>query len=308
MKSKEQSFWTTFAIVMVVLIGGAGFYCLKSRAAYKSADDRYLFLKNKAEKLMGKDITPNAENVTDLTEFVRDFQQEVNTLHDGLRKFQKPLEPIPDTQFPQLLRGKLEEFQAYANGVPAILPEEFYLGMGAYQTSIPPQPATGILKFQLESIDHLLRLIIDSGSDELFALQREPTPLELGGEDPEETALVAKYTVTLSFRTSHEGFRQFVNLVSNDDQFYYIIRVLRVDNEAKEGPIKNVDKGNVFRDRDGKVVLELPEGADADEFILEDAHVIFGDEALLVTAVIDLCRFPSRDTASSAAADGEATP
>ena len=169
--------------------------------------------------------------------------------------------------------------------------------MGTYQTQLPRPGATGILAYELEAIQHILKIIIDNGATEIYSLDREQTAVELGQPDPEQSERVVKYTFQVSFETTHQGFQDFLNKVSNDDSYFFIVRVLRVDNEEKQGPEKVVARPVVVRDKDGNPVTDIEVDGDGnpistDDYKVEDATVIFGDEKLRVTAVIDLCRFP----------------
>jgi len=155
----------------------------------------------------------------------------------------------------------IESFGKFAFEKRVVVPEGFYFGMGDYATTLPKPAATAILKYQLDSIDYLLRTIIAQGADEIISVEREPIALEKGEEDPEKTERVVKYPVKLSFVTGHDGFRDFLNLVSNDKNFY-IIRVLRVDNEAKIGPSKNLEQKRLAKDPTTGEVMEVVEGQD----------------------------------------------
>ncbi|MFT5469724.1 MAG: hypothetical protein ACI8UO_004846 [Verrucomicrobiales bacterium] len=308
MKSKEQSFWTLFAIFAVVLLGGSGFYFYTSYSKFKEADTGFANLRTKTEKLLSAPIYPTSDNRDKLVKQAGEYEIEVEKLYDALGKFAQDLESIRAQDFPREVKNQVEAINALSLDPknPVKLPDEFYLGFDKYRDKIPSDEAAGILKFQLDSVVHLVRLALDNGANRIFALQREETPQERGDPDPEETELVTKYTVTFSFRTSHEGYRNFVNLVSNDSKYFYIIRILRVDNESKEGPERDYDQGNVVVDKDGNPVVDPPDDVDDSEFQVLDARVIFGEEKLMITAVIDLCRFPKQENEDApAAAEGE---
>jgi len=287
MSSKEQSFWIGFALVMLILLGGSGFFLVKSLGAYNNASKEHGLLAQKKRSLERKSIYPNQENQDEFERRLDDFEAQVDELHDTLKRFQRPLEStLQAKDFPQILADAVVAFREYTRTEkPVSLPDDFYFGMGKYEKGgLPPQAATGILNFQLDAIERLLRVIIENGAEEIYSFDREITPLEEpGGENPELTAQVAKYTVTVSFLTSHDGFRKFLNEVSNDKEFFYIVRVLRVDNEAKEGPPRQAGVGAETEEIEG-------EG-----FEQRDARVVFGNEKLRVTAVVDLCRFPDRE-------------
>lgn len=299
MSSKEKSFWIGFGVVMVLLLGASGIYMAQSLTAFNSVSREHGVLAGKKRKLESKPIFPSEENLEEFRKRLDSFEEQVNHFHSKLKQFQKPLEnSLKAKDFPQILADAVVDFRKK----PVKLPDDFYFGMNKYEKGgLPPEPATGILKFQLDAIQHLLNVAIDQGAEEIFRFDREVTPLEaLDGKDPELTEQVAKYPVTVSFRTTHDGFRNFLNKVSNDTQFFYIVRVLRVDNESKDGPRKAGEQQSFYLNLvTREVVNEKPEGAAGADLVLMDARPIFGREKLLVTAVIDLCRFPEREESAA---------
>jgi hypothetical protein len=295
MKSaKEQAFWVTFGLAMVLLLGGSGFYLVQSAGGYSSSTAAFNQQGAQKKKLESAAIYPSQENLDALKKTVDEFEGTVNGLHDQLKAFQKPLEQVSDQQFPQILKAMIEKFREHAFQQRVVIPEGFYFGMDEYATTLPRPEATGILKYQLDSVDHLLRSIIANGADEIISLQRERTAVEAGQENPELRNRVVKYPVKVSFVTGHDGFRDFLNTVSNDKSFFYIVRVLRVDNETKEGPSKSVEQRRLAKDPTTGEVIEITEGQDVAAAGLQeyDARIVFGGEKLRVTAVVDLCRFP----------------
>jgi hypothetical protein len=301
MKSaKEQAFWVSYGLGMVLLIGGSGFYLFQSLGGYGQSSGEFERQKTQKKKLESAAIYPNQANVEKLTASVTEFETSVKALHDQLKAYQRPLDTISDQQFPQELKAMIEAFRKYAFDKRVVVPEGFYFGMTEYASTLPKPAATGILKYQLDSVDYLLRMIVDQGADEIISVDREQTALEKTVEagqevvDPEKTQQVAKYPVKISFVTSHDGFRNFLNLVSNDKKFFYIVRVLRVDNEVKGGPPKAIEEKRLAKDPTTGEVTEVVEGQDVLAAGLQeyDARVIFGNEKLRVSAVIDLCRFP----------------
>ena len=304
MKSKEQSFWVSFAFITIILVGGAGYFLVNSSGKYQNSQGGFVAKATKLRGLERADLYPSEENLQILTEQIDKFEVEVNSVHDQLKGFQKPLPVVSDQEFPPQLRAAKEEFERYAVKNRVVTPQDFYLGMGTYQFQLPRPEATGILAYELDAIQHILKIIVDNGADEIYSLEREQTAVELGQPDPEKTDRVVKYTFKVGFQTTHQGFQDFLNKVSNDKEYFFIVRVLRVDNEEKVGPEKIVAQTRVFRDQDGNVVTDVPvddEGnpIGSDEYVVEDAAVIFGDEMLRVTAVIDLCRFPEVAAAPS---------
>jgi len=295
MKSaKEQAFWLSYGVAMVLLIGGSGYFLFQSMGGYSSSASAFEAQKSQKRKLESAPVYPNAANLEKEVASISEFEQSVEALHEQLKAYQRPLEAISDQQFPQELKAMIESFRKFAFEKRVVVPEGFYFGMGDYATTLPKPAATALLKYQLDSIDYLLRTVIAQGADEIISVERETIALERGEADPEKTERVVKYPVKFSFVTSHDGFRDFLNLVSNDKKYFYIIRVLRVDNEVKTGPSKNIEQKRLAKDPTTGEVVEVVEGQDPGAAGLQeyDARIMFGNEKLRVSALIDLCRFP----------------
>lgn len=298
-------------MVMLVLVGGSGFFFFKAYTAYSANNQQHQMLTGKLRKLENYEIYPDTQNVEAMEVAIDAYETEVNKLHEQLKAFQTPLKQIPARQFPQDLKRTVEEFRDYRVKNRVVTPEPFYLGFDKYEFNEPVPGATGILQYQLEATNHLVHLAIDNGADVIYSLTREETAVERGEEDPELTQRVVKYPVTFAFRTTHEGFREFLNKVSNGTDYFYLVRVLRIDNEKKEGPPKVVQRQEVWIGPDGEVItsddLNEEGGIELDfgDLTRQDARVVMGNEKLKITAVIDICRFP--DVGGEAAGDDQLT-
>jgi hypothetical protein len=167
----------------------------------------------------------------------------------------------------------------------------------------------------LEAFDRLLALMLESGVDTLVDLDREPLwPEKNPGQPvPEATAAVIRYALNVRFEADHPAFQKFINALANDDQFFFLLRVLRIDNSSPTGSKANdgiTKLGGLpeFRDNEGNppsdeilaTVADMEVGEAVEQMgtlgfsvVSADARVLFGDEKLRVFAVIDVARFPT---------------
>ena len=143
---------------------------------------------------------------------------------------------------------------------------------------------------------------------------------ELGGNTKKESGVVHKYPVRLKFRLSHGALQSFINKVANNKEYFYIIRVLKVVNEVKEGPLKpgsgegaetpkfrnpetqegsDAEKLTAWGYPDA-TSAELEANAKAAGFLpaTEDARVLMGQESLTVFMIVDIARFLSSEEVS----------
>ena len=120
--------------------------------------------------------------------------------------------------------------------------------------------------------------------------------------------------------------------MANDEEFFYILRVLKVENESPEGPIKLNSEDGSTDSEDGStdlptyINLETKEvasyaqlvewgypAADIAPIAREegfelnklDARVLMGEERLNVFMVIDIVRFVSPEEQAKSADNGE---
>ena len=72
-------------------------------------------------------------------------------------------------------------------------------------------------------------------------IEREPLWPEMnpGQPDPEASAAVIRYALNVRFEADHPSFQKFVNALANDDQFFFLLRVLRIDNTSAAGARNN---------------------------------------------------------------------
>jgi len=308
---------TVFGIVALLLVGGAAFYCFTGWQKYSQAIGGWESRVATIESLERRVPYPKEENAEALQSKVEDYEAAVGDLFQGLDQFQKPLNTtLPNTEFQQLVKTKVGAFREFARDEGFVLGQdmEFQLGFDIYSDSLPSPELVPMLDYELQAIDHLLRSLASAGADELLLFERDPIPGEPGGAREEDAGVVHKYPVRMRFRSTNNAFQSFINEIANDEEYFYIVRVLKVKNDTQEGPPKGDGEAVVSsaprlvnpdtQERAGPDRLaewgwpgvsenELIEAAEAEGFILanEDATVLMGQEKLTVFMVVDIARF-----------------
>lgn len=317
---KGNQFYIVFGAIAAVLLGAAGFYCYKGYDAYKAAGGEFETRRTATMRLKRSEPYPNEENLNAITKAVTEYEGEIKGLFKILDRFQQPLNTtIDDTQFPQILKSKIEAFKALAKkkGININEEDKFYMAMDAYRTTLPDPKAVPMLDYELGAIEYLLNILAEAGITQLINLDRELLPIETevsGKEAPaavESSAVAAKYPVSLTFETKHPAFEKLINQITNDDKYFFILRALRVDNSAKEGMVKGEgedgDAGPSYTNEAGDkapddLVNQIPQDLDVSEQIVwmrgkgyelqsRDARILLGNESLRVFMVVDLVRF-----------------
>ncbi|MBL9154695.1 MAG: Amuc_1100 family pilus-like protein [Verrucomicrobiales bacterium] len=332
---KGNTWLAGYILFTAILLGGSGFFLFKSRSAYNETFEGWDSLKGKIIRFEKEVPYPSEDNEKKLEGIVTEYDGKVKALYESLSRYQKPLNAqLTDNEFAnQILKNKVADFLKLAGekGMEVEKKEEFYLGFDAYKTTFPRPEIVPALGYQLDAIEHLLKQLAESGADKLSLLSREQLPGEVAPADPATAGdtppgivpgqVVQKYPITLTFAADHRDFQEFLNRLANDKEYFFILRVLRVDNSSPDGPSLGGDEsgagGPSFAKADGTVATkEIMEAkglatlpfdqfvtamtADGWEIQRKDARIIFGQEKLTVFAVIDLVRFLSPDEVKSA--------
>ncbi len=320
----HKAWLIAFGVIAFLLIGGGAFYAISSYGKYSEELSGWSSRVGTIESLERRIPYPNKANAEALAEKVEEYEASVQKLYQGLNSFQRPLNlEIQGTQLQPKIKESVQEFREFAKAGGLVIEgtEEFQLGFDAYaSSSIPAPDVVPILDYELEAIEHLLRELVTSGVSSLKSFERDSIPGEAGSSGQYESGVVHKYPVRLRFQSPYAAFQKFVNQIANDKNYFYIVRVLKIENEATDGPPKQTQDvgfgGSYIHAATGEEPTEqeriawgygvapeeeVAEAARADGFVStqQDARVLMGQELLDVYMVVDIVRFvdPS-DTAS----------
>ncbi len=324
---KSNPFYITWGIISLLLVGGAGFFLFSSKSAYDETKGSFQDKEATIERLQKKAPVPTSKSVKDMEKLVADYEADVNELYSGLATFQRPLPTnLTDSQFQKEVFEKRVAFFAAAKAANLTIKakDEFYFGMERYRETLPSPTDVPLLSYQLEAINRLLAILVDNGAEELLDLRRELLPREVAPTQPDPTLgqSVVRYELRVEFLAPFDAFQKFINELANDKEFFYLLRVVRVDNTSPDGPAGSsgpvVLGGTMeFINTTGEPpspplkaeAEQIEDVAERVQFyqergyspVGEDARVLFGDERVRVFAVVDVARFP---TPSEQAANG----
>lgn len=316
---KSNPFYIIWGIVSLLLVGGAGFFLFSSKSAYDETKGSFDDKETSIERLQKKTPFPDADSVEAMENLVADYQTGVDDLYSSLVSFQRPLRTdLRDEEFQKLIFDKLKAFNASAKEAEMAIKgrDNFYLGMDRYRETLPSPKNVPLLDYQLEAVDRLLQILVASGAVELLDLKRELLATEDNPNDPDPTIgqSVVRYELRVEFVAPFDAFQKFVNALTNDKEFFYLLRVVRIDNSSPngaagaDGPV-HLGGDLEFQNAAGESPSpELKTQAEEIESIEErvsfyqtrgysvvgqDARILFGDEKVRVFAVIDVARFPT---------------
>lgn len=278
----------TFGIVSVLLLAATGFYAASSFQRYRESLSKW---EKKVESIADLEVQvpyPDEKNASALKKRVGSYRESVRALSETLKSFQRPLETGVETTGQSRAKKYVEDFRLFAkaNAFTIETENEFLLGFDAYADKMPDPDLVPLLCFQMDAIDHVLRKLVKSGAKSMTSFERDPIPGESGARESPSGAVMQKYPVRLRFHTDHDSLQGFINDLANDRDFFYIIRVLKVQNESQEGPLKQIpedEPSSVGPEKSLEIPLQEA----------RDARVLMGQERLNLFMVIDICRFTS---------------
>lgn len=294
-----KTWLAVYGISAALILGVSGMFALTSFRKYTEAVALWESKLGVIEAFEKKTPYPNETNVLALAAKVESYKDSVVKFTAALQSFQRPLRTeMLNTASQGGMRRRVEDFRKAAEegGLELATAGDFLLGFDLYANMLPSPDLVPLLEYQAEAIEHLLGMLVDSGADSLNVFERDPIPGEPGGAANVETGWVRRYPVRLKYRASFDSFQQFMNALANDREFFYIVRVLKVKNEATEGVAKaEVDSGVEGR----KAGLPSAEADDGAKEPKRDARVLMGQEKLDVFMVVDIVRFPGPEEEKS---------
>jgi hypothetical protein len=330
------------AIIGVSLAGviGLGVVLYSSYSAYDEKMQQFNSLNVTLQGLKNGPLAPTKENVDAKNRLVTDYATKVDQLGRVLVRLQKAPTPTTDVEFQSKLKSKIAAIRQYAgNRLPAV----FNLGFDRYISELPPsnQVATELSTY-LDGMDEMVRLLMDSGIESLETLERTELDLEKGASaapkaqpkaqpkgkagpkgpppPPAPAKVSERWPVRFVFRTDQAALQTLMSRLASpsDTQaipYFPIVKLVRIENQRKEGPPRNVAGTAAVNPGDPTVEVAAaeavpatptaaPQGANADAIAAvqpadKDAETIFGDEKLVVFLEVDFVRFLESAAAAS---------
>jgi len=334
---KQNNFLATFGGIMLVGILGLGFFVISSWKGYSAAIEEFDDTRSKLESLEGSTLHPNPENLQMVKTAVDAYETSVTALYTKLKSEQPTLPTEVDvTKFGENIQEKLGPFMDSAKAKGITIGDNFYMGMDRYRTEQPPNDTEILqkLEWSLGGIAVLAGLTVEAGIESIDEFRRYEEPWENpsaraaepekkpstrrgGRREPAKPAstmakmadITEKSRVRMRLTGSPESVTEFLNLVSNNKEYFFWTRWSKISNEVAKGPDRNqiytaipvgddpVADGDVPADDDPPVAPPAEGDAVAPGVIEEvapamiDVFPILGTERVRADVVIDIVRF-----------------
>lgn len=310
------------AIIGVSIAGaaGLGYVLFNTWQEHSSALEQFDNLNRGIAGMNSAVLAPTPENLQTKQGLVGDFITEAGRLQTVLTRLQEDVKPesISDTGFQAKLKTRIAEVRKLA-GSRMGLPAEFNLAFDRYNFELPKSnEAATELSGYLDSVEAIVNAMILSGVRQLDMIERSDLAAEKSAAAPrskgqQRTApaaskLVDNRTVSAVITTDQAALQVLMSKLASPSEmpFFTVVRVVRIENERKEGPLRAEVGLHTLAppdDAEAPIVISPPVSGDAagdkkDEEVIaavqpmgQDAVDVLGNEMLKVYLEIDIVSF-----------------
>ena len=309
------------AIVGIVLAvsAGLGYMVFDAWSRFAESKETYMALGNQIAAMNSARLAPTEENVKQKTAAVEEYASSVNKLGGALLYIQAPLKPVKDIEFQTKLKTKIAEARKKAKVYNLSLPGDFAFGFEEYTKSLPKSAdAAADLSLFLDAMDSLLDLFMKSGASSVDLFERSKLPVESAQAAGAVTApgnnrggapvsIVSKRQASVILTLDQGALQLLVSRLANpsDMPFFSSLRLVRIENERTEGPLRSevvlpegADSGGAGDPSGGGGAVVAPGESQpvsneikAPDPAAPDSVPVIGEEKLKVQLEIDFLRF-----------------
>ena len=322
------------AAILGVIIAGSlalGYLLFGAWSSYSEAKENFLAQGAQVAALKSARLSPSDANLQAKRALVEEYAANVNRLGGALLILQPPVLPIKDIEFQTKLKAKIAEARQSATNSKLSLPAEFAFGFDEYTSSLPKAEAAAELSNYLDAMVELVKLLMLCGVQSLDVLERSKLPLEqesavaspqqrairLGARQPTMAmtapSIYESRRVSIILTLDQGPLQLLVSRLANpsDMPFFTSLKVLRIENEMQEGPIRSdISVPQAEVPTEGAAVT--PAASTASNEIKPpppapvDSVPVIGRERLKVRMEIDLLKFldAARGVAAQQSAPG----
>lgn len=322
---------TLAAILGLMVFGGIGLAVVlfMTYSGYAGSLERYQAISTGLTSIKSSKLYPSPENVEAKQAAISQYEDAVGSLGAVLLRLQQPVKPMSDTDFQARLKARIAEVKQVAEGRTE-LPKDFAFGFDAYTSSLPRSAeAAAELGDYLAAVDEIVKVFIDSGVASITSLERSELSVEKGAPPPppppppkkdtrarstktkgakpapppkEIAKVVERRTVKFNLVIDQGPLQVLMNRLASPSQmpFFTVVRLLRIENEKLEGPLRNVPLSVPDEPPESTSSTTSAEAAGqaVKTTVIEpakpakkDSVAVMGQENLKVYLEIDLVRF-----------------
>lgn len=312
-------------------VAGLGYMLFSSYSSYSATLEQFDSVNTSIAAMKSATLAPTPENLALKQGLVKEFTDATGRLSLVLNKLQIENKPTTDTEFQAKLKTKIAESRKTAADHGMGLPAVYNLAFDRYTGELPKSnDEATMLSGYLDAVDTLVNAFAKAGVKQLEMIERseldseksvstKPAPRPAAtrpGAPGRPGAAPAAVGPKLSERrqikvmlTLDQAALQILmsNLASPSEMPYFtVVRLLRIENERKDGPLRSEMNIPIAASPDGEAVPAVApttEGEASAPRKVEpspvDSVAVLGNERLRVFMEIDLVYFLNAQTAST---------
>lgn len=324
---RENKVLATILGVIIAGVLGLGYLLFDTWVAYSTAKDNYVALGGEIAQIKGLALAPTEQNLKAKKALVDEYGANVSKLGGALLFLQPVPEPSKQADFQSKLKDRVLQIKNLAQGLKVSLPPDFALGFTEYLGSLPSSDAVATeLSGYLDGVEAIVKLALSSNVKSIDLLERAALPNERGATAPRpsqagrptaatQPALVEKRNVSVVMTLDQGSLQLILSRLANpadmkvrpdaDQSFFTSLRVLRVENQAKEGPVRHESVAAMQGSgEDPSATAPATPGASSalspPPAAAADSVPVIGQELLKVQMEIDLVKFSDAVKVSTA--------
>lgn len=319
---RENKVLATILGVIAAGVLGLGYLLFDAWGAYSTAKDNYVALGGEIAQIKGLALAPTEQNLKAKKALVDEYGANVSKLGGALLFLQPVPAPSKQAEFQSKLKDRVLQIKNLAQGAKISLPPDFALGFTEYLGALPSSDAVATaLSGYLDGVEAIVKVALSSNVKSIDLLERAPLANEKGAAPkPSQTgrptaaapaALIEKRNVSIVMTLDQGALQIIMSRFANpvdmkvrpdaDQSFFTSLRVLRVENQAKEGPVRR-ESSTAIQTSEGAIPNPPQEGAQPatasgstslapPPAAAADSVPVIGQELLKVQMEIDLVRF-----------------
>lgn len=332
---RENKMISTLAGVMAAGVLVLGYLLFEAWGGYSTAMDEYSALGQQIAQIKGLALAPTEQNLKAKQALVDEYGANVSKLGGALLILQPASAPTKQAEFQTKLKDRVVQLKNLAQKQKVSLPPDFALGFSEYLGTLPTSDSVATeLSGYLDGVEAIVKLAVTSKvksidlleraslADEKQAAPRQPQAsagrpaAAPPGSRPAATSasLIEKRNVSIVMTLDQAALQLILSRLANpddmkvrpevDQSYFTSLRVLRVENQTKEGPIRRDSSGALSADAAATPppappapTENQPAADNANKALLPpppapaDSVPVIGQELLKVQMEIDLVKF-----------------
>jgi len=224
---------TLVGALALIVVGWNG------RSRYNAALESYQNSSTEASEYERLPLYPTPTNRDGKRKALTDYREAVTNLQTTFGKFSPAeLTNIAPQEFTNHLKAANTEVRAAFEKSGATLPEGSFLGFESYTDVLASANSTGILDYQLGAVRELMLALAKAAPSQVINLHR-PRLAEERGEiwKAEGKEVARELPLEITFKGRERAAREFLSAISKLDNYYIVLRTIRIGNEKASPPL-----------------------------------------------------------------------